>query len=1099
MLQKQSLNVNFGMGLDTKSDPYQVPAGKFLSLENSIFTDGGRLTKRNGFGSLPALPTANQTAVTTFNGNLTALGPTLKAFSEPTQSWVDRGTMQGISLNTLSLVRSNNSQIQIDTAIAANGLVCTVYTETVPAGLTPFTILKYSIADSNTGQIILAPTQINTGSIASFGGRVFLLGGYFVILFTNTIAGVAHLQYLAIPTASPLTVPTNVDISPTYGPDPALNSLPFDGAVVNGRLFIAYSDTGGGGQVKLNYLTSALALGTAITFASGPATSVSVSIDITIPSPYVIYIAIVNSSAYGGDDSGHIMASDYNLSVVFGPTSFLLFTATLQVTSSAQNGSCQIFYEIINSYGYDANVPTDYTSSVNVTSAGSVGSPYVVLRSVGLASKSFIINGVIYFLSTYVSPYQPSYYLTDLNGNVCARLAYSNGFGFYYGTGLPSVTVNNSVASLAYLLKTTISPVNKATNPPAGTQVNGIYSQVGANLVDFKFNEPSTPLPISTAEIGNNLNISGGFMWMYDGTTPVEQNFNYWPDSIEVTGSPIAGGLVESVSANPEIYYYQVVYEWTDNQGNAFFSAPSIPVTFQVLVPGGTFTGNRTSSSPILTSISSFAGLQVGQAISGTGIPANTFILSLDTIGSTLTMTKNAASGSATSTVVTPVQVTSALINVPTLRLTYKIANPVKITIFRWSTSQQIYYQVTPVIGVIETAPPLLNDPTVDYVTWTDSLSSADILGNSIIYTNGGVVEDICPPATDTMALFDDRLWLVDSEDRNLLWYSKQIIEDTPVEMSDLFTFYVAPTLAALGSTGPITAIYAMDDKLVVFKKNAIYYINGTGPDNTGANSQYSQPVYVASTVGCSNQQSIVLTPQGLMFQSDKGIWLLGRDLSTNYIGAPVEEFNSSSITSATTVPGQNQVRFTISSGTTLMYDYFYEQWGTFINVPAVSSTLYNSLHTYIDSSGNVFQETPGLYLDGTNPVLMSFITSWLNLANFQSYQRAYFFYILGTYYTPHKLNFQIAYDFNSTPTQDVVISPINYSSNLGVSGTLENWRIFLQKQRCQSFQIQFNETYDASFGIPAGQGLSISGLNIIIGAKKSFRPISNAESAGRS
>lgn len=206
------------------------------------------------------------------------------------------------------------------------------------------------------------------------------------------------------------------------------------------------------------------------------------------------------------------------------------------------------------------------------------------------------------------------------------------------------------------------------------------------------------------------------------------------------------------------------------------------------------------------------------------------------------------------------------------------------------------------------------------------------------------------------MTLFDTRLWLVDAEDQNLLWFSKQVIENTPVEMSDLFTFYIPPTTAAQGSTGPITALAPLDDKLIIFKSNAIYYINGTGPDNTGANNNYSQPIFITSTVGCANQQSIVFMPQGLMFQSDKGIWLLDRGLGTTYIGAPVEQYNSGLVESAQNIPETNQVRFILNTGVTLMYDYYYSQWGTFVNVPAISSCIFQNLHTFINSYGAVIK-----------------------------------------------------------------------------------------------------------------------------------------------
>lgn len=66
-----------------------------------------------------------------------------------------------------------------------------------------------------------------------------------------------------------------------------------------------------------------------------------------------------------------------------------------------------------------------------------------------------------------------------------------------------------------------------------------------------------------------------------------------------------------------------------------------------------TFTANRTSGSPTLTSVSSFTGLYVGQLITGTGIPTGTRISAMDTGASTITMTANASSGAGTSTTVT--------------------------------------------------------------------------------------------------------------------------------------------------------------------------------------------------------------------------------------------------------------------------------------------------------------------------------------------------------------------------------------------------------------------------------------------------------------
>lgn len=441
---------------------------------------------------------------------------------------------------------------------------------------------------------------------------------------------------------------------------------------------------------------------------------------------------------------------------------------------------------------------------------------------------------------------------------------------------------------------------------------------------------------------------------------------------------------------------------------------------------------------------------------------------------------------------------------VPTLRLTYKISpNPVRIVGYRWSTAQQVYYQFTSLTS------PTANDTSVDFVTITDTSSDGDILGNPILYTTGGVIENIAAPASTASCLFKNRLFLIDAEDPNLLWYSKQVIETTPVEMSDLLTLYIAPTTGAQGSTGPITALSAMDDKLIIFKKDAIYYIVGIGPDNTGANNDFTDPVFITASVGCDNPNSIVLMPNGIMFQSDKGIWLLGRDLSTVYIGAAVEAYNSQTVRSAKAIPGTNQVRFIISNSTTLVYDYYYNQWGTFSNLRAISDTLYQSKQTYLNEFGQIFQEASGTYTDGSKQVLMSFTTAWINIAGLQGFERLYFLYLLGTYFTPFKLNVGISYDYNSAVSQSIIVTPDNYSPPWGGEanwGSGEMWggpgnvleaRIFPQIQKCQAFQITINEVYDSTYGSSSNKGLYLSGLNLVIGTKKGYRTQKAARSFG--
>lgn len=1008
MLQKQAVPLNFSMGLDLKTDPKQVQLGHFLALSNSIFDKGGSLQKRNGYEELASLPDLTSTTATTFNGDLTAIGNSIQSYSGNLNEWFNKGPYFPMEVDTLPLISSNLEQSQCDSVVAPNGLICTVFIDNPAAG----PIVKYVIADSVTGQNVAPPQVIPvTSGTVTGAARVFLLNNYFVIVFTNVISATSHLQYIAIPINNPAAssgTAGNVNISSTYTP---ADTLAFDGVIYNNSLYIAWNATSS--EIKVNRLDSFLHLQGEIVFTSSVATMFTLCADINGN----IFISYYDS----GSSNGFMVIVDKQLNVIRTPISIITSTTVLNMASiSSDQGTAELVYEVSNTYGY-SSVPTNFIQFQFLVLTGPQGSPSILIRSLGLASKAFLMNGDMFFLATYQSPNQSTYFIINLEGQCVAKLAYSNGGG-YLVTGLPNITVNGDVVQIPYLFKDFLVAVSKDQS----TTSTGIYSQTGINLATFTFNTKK----IVAAEIGNNLNISGGFLWSYDGYLPVEQGFHLYPDSIKATSTTTGGHLDDST------YFYQAVYEWSDNQGNIFRSAPSVP--FELIITGTSLSTNK------------------------------------------------------------------ATINVPTLRITYKIANPVKLTVYRWSTVTPIYYEITSISS------PILNDPTVDYVSiLDDTFSETTIVGQPILYTTGGVVEDIGPPPTSTMALFKSRLFLVDAEDKNLLWFSKQVIEATPVEMSDLFTIFIPPTTSVQGSTGPITALSAMDDKLIIFKKDAIYYLTGDGPDNTGNNNDFSEPIFVTSTIGCTNQASIVFMPQGLMFQSANGIWLLGRDLSTQYIGAAVEDFNQFAVNSASNIPATNQVRFTLSSGITLMYDYYYGQWGTFTGVSAISSTVFESLHTFINQYGQVFQENPGSYVDGSNPVLMSFTTSWINLAGVRGYQRAYFFTLLGTYISPHKLSLQITYDYSPGVNQQTIILPYNFnapwggdstwgqSTPWGGAPTLEQWKVHLARQTCQSFQITMNEVFDSSYGTVAGAGLTLSGLSLIVGIKKGYRPFGERTSAG--
>lgn len=997
-LAKQGFNIKFGEGLDLKTDPNQVPAGKFLSLENTVFSTGNLITKRNGFGLLTTLPDLSNTNLRTLNDNLVATGKNLLTYSADTNQWINQGSVKPVDLEVQPLVRNASSETIVDAQVAPNGLVCTAFTDGTGS--------YYQITDSKTTQAVLHPVALH---VTATSCRVFLLGNYFVVTYLVTITGTPHLQYIAIPQSQPTMPLGPFDISTLVSGLTA----GYDGTVSNNSLFIAWESTAG--NLRAAVLSSTLLITNTHTIAGHASDLMSVTAD-NSGSNAVIWISFWDNSA----NNGYTSAFNQALTPVLAPTQFLAGVNIAELTSIANNQLLTLAYQRKNTYAYTPNTETDFIEKKTVTQAGVISSPTVVLRSVGIQSKLFHdADWNLYLLAVYGQAFQPTYFLIDLSGNVLTKVAYSNAAGYNSDQVLASVSLLDGNYNIPYLFKDLLVPVNKTQGV---ADVSGIYAQNGVNLATFDFSTQQYD-----SEIAHALHLTGGILWMFDGVKPVEHGFNVWPEDVTATTSGAGGNL------SAQDYFYQVTYEWTDGAGNVHRSAPSVPVM-------------------------------------------------VTTVGAT----------------------SSNTVNIPTLRLTYKTTpNAVRIVIYRWSTAQQNYYQITSITS------PLLNNPSVDSVTYIDTQSDADILGNELIYTTGGIVENIAAPASSASTLFKSRLFVVDAEDRDLLWYSKQVIQAVPIEMSDLFTIYVAPTAGAQGSTGHVTALSALDDKLIIFKKSAMYYIVGTGPDNTGAQNDFSEPVYITGTVGCTNPNSIVQMPFGLMFQSDKGIWILSRDLSTKYIGAPVEGFNNALVESALTIPGTNQVRFTLNTGAVLMYDYYYDQWGSFTGIPGISGTLNNGLHTYLNNNGQVLQETPNSYLDNTKPVLISWTSAWLKMTDLQGFQRAYYMYLLSNYLTPHKLAVSLAYDYDPASKQLSVIAPTNFSPAFGLDPLygstavfggpprVEQQRVFFRQQKCQAIQVSVSEMYDPTKGAIAGAGLSMSGLNIVIGGKGTHPRLPSSNNAG--
>lgn len=344
-----------------------------------------------------------------------------------------------------------------------------------------------------------------------------------------------------------------------------------------------------------------------------------------------------------------------------------------------------------------------------------------------------------------------------------------------------------------------------------------------------------------------------------------------------------------------------------------------------------------------------------------------------------------------------------------------------------------------------------------------DGYGATTILSQPTLYTVGGVLENIAPFPSTEISSYVDRVYTI--KNSNTLQYSLLRQDGFPLSWNDTNLLFVNET------GGAISAIENMDGNLIIFKQNsAIFYISGSGPNNLGQSNNFSDAIRIASDIGCSNRASVVLTPMGIFFQSTKGICLLDRSLQVQYIGSPVDSFNSLTITSAQVINNKNLVVFSTSEGTWLNYNYFSQKWSTSPSLPSYDARVIGTNNYYLSTTGTVYKQGTG-FADPTADVVMKIETGWISFAGIQGFQRVYNMMILGEYKSAHSIKVSVAYDYVDSYTQTVTTTSASM-----VTSPYE-LQINFATQKCKAIKIKIEDVPNAS-----GESFSLSNIMFTVG-----------------
>jgi len=367
----------------------------------------------------------------------------------------------------------------------------------------------------------------------------------------------------------------------------------------------------------------------------------------------------------------------------------------------------------------------------------------------------------------------------------------------------------------------------------------------------------------------------------------------------------------------------------------------------------------------------------------------------------------------------------------------------------------------------------------------------SEIIQNERLYISNSVVANIPPPSLDRMTVHDARLFLLSSDDRNRIYYSKPKIRFSSVEFSDFH--YIEST----SDGGDINSLASLSGKLFMFKNTLTLASYGTPLNESGTSGGYSPPTAFSQSIGCTNPDSVKSTDSGIFFQSFDSIYSIDKGMRLSEIGLDVGK-SITSVSSIIHLPDVKELRVSHDEGT-IIYNTLFKQWYTSSLTTKNNSIAINGRQFCIDKvSSDLLQEDPEYFGDGATPIVTDIETAWIKMADPQGFQRIRNLMLLGELSADTTFKLELFYDYNTYPSETVNITASDISS-LAAYGGAANYggatfyggnsidRVFQFRhkpkiQKCESLKLRIVET---SLTTPT-KGYTLNNMLLEVAAKRS-------------
>jgi len=1046
-LRKASTTISFAGGVSTKMDPKQVPAAKLLDLQNATFTKENALAKRNGYRALGQLVDnasatyANARGFGQRDGELVISTDSASYSYRPSSdTWSSIGDVASVQATTHPIARSGTAQYGPDSAVIS-GIRLLGWLDSRGG-------VWCSVIEDATGRVLLQDTQLDSNTNAH---KVRCVNTDSTLCVMWVREDLNEVLIAVVNPATPETVPVPSvlldDIDPNYYAYDAVSmAMP---APTQAYIMWVTSAT----TFRIGVITSYGTLGSPVSGFPSVAT-------LTIGSggPILNHAALAvgpdgTMAAVFGCATLQVSFVDSSLNLVRAMASIVDTTTAVRITGAfgesdglLQNGGqSYCYFDAVVEVG-DGLDNTDLHSILRrrllVGSTTYDSEPEEVLLGHCLASRAFFDGpdptATVFYGQTYVAVVK-AYKLFPYVAVV--RLSSSAGFGgsahtmvaarLLPGESAGALFRPNGSSFLPIPFLPSVTRLNAATEANAREHVIPLLYRIQlANSSGDQFSEQGIKLAtldfdadgaFQSVQFGRNMYMAGACPSAYDGNQWSEATIHCAPDTgYTDLGATIALSSKFTNGGAGAVPSGTYLYAWWYEHVDAQGELHPGPVN-KVLV--------TVTDGPYLVSIT-----------------------------------------------------------IPTYRLTSR--DHVRVCVARSVAGATGTDATIELFRITDTSPQnstganryVENSTTADTVTLTDNLTDANLILREPLYTNGGILSnDPEPWAGGAIATGKGRIYWTDPSDPNLVRFSQQRADDTGLEAPNPLSLLVDPF------GGSIVGLAVLDDAIVVLKETAIYIFGGPGPLADGGQvtqDSFTPAALLTSDVGCSSATSIAQTPNGIVFQSSKGIFLVGRDRSIRPIGDDVYAYKDQRITRATLLPDRHQVIFLTDAGSTLLWDYERQQWSRYTNHEGLDGAVVGGVYHYLRTDGRVFAETIGTYVDDNRHIPMVIETAWVKMAGYmQAWQKVWHAYFLGKYISSHQLRVQYRIDYQdaySAPIDinvDANYNPENYGDgNYGdgdYGGTGGATTVYQEKVhlnvRCQaiSFKVQDIEptdTYGAAF-----------------------------------